>query len=227
MESQNTDNVTQIIELLKFKAVAKQKTYRGIQEVFKRMKNVAADFAGQIDKQIHKVDDAVDVEFIDVSDFEFQMKFSGDVLVFSMHSNIVTFPKEHILFKSPYIQQDMRRSFFGAIVAYNFLADSLRYKRMADPGYLIGRMFVNIDDHFYMEGVRQWSFLFPDISQNKLEGDQILLEFIQSSMIAAMEIDSEMPPFENEKMISVHQKLNQRMLGNIQKVGFKTGLNPQ
>lgn len=226
MESQNTDNVTQIIELLKYKAVAKQKVYRGIQDVFKRMKKVAANFAGQIDQQIQQVDHAVDVEFINVSDFEFQMKFSGDVLVFSMHSNIVTFPKEHVLFKSPYIQQDKRRSFFGAIVAYNFLADSLKYKRMADPGYLIGRMFVNIDEHFYMEGARQWGFLFPDISQNKL-GDQILLEFIQSSMIAAMEIDSEMPSFEQEKMISVHQKLNQRMLGNIKKVGFKTASDPQ
>ncbi len=221
MEVMQQDNkVNEIVELLKFKACTKQKVYRGIQETFKRMKKIAADLANEIDHKIQDVDKAVDVEYINISDFEFQVKFSGDVLVFSMHSNIVAFPDNHILKKNPYILEDERRSFFGAIVAYNFLADSLKYKRMGDPGYLLGRFFINNENHYYIEGVRQMEFLHPDVSQNILD-DEILKQFIESAMVAALEIDSQMPSFEQERVISVHQKLSKSMLGNVQKVGFK------
>ncbi len=216
----SSKKVGEIIELLKFKACTKQKVYKDIQEVFRKMKKIAADLANEIDHNIQEVDKSVDVDFINVSEFEFQIKFSGDIIVFSMHSNIVTFPNEHILHKSPYIVEDSKRGFFGAIVVYNFLADSLRYKRMADPGYLLGRMFVNNEAHYYVEGVRQMSFLYPDIAKNTLT-DDILKQFIESAMVASLEIDSQMPTFEQERVINVHHKLSKNMLGNIQKVGFK------
>jgi len=212
--------ITGIIDLLKYKACTKQKVYTNIKEVFKKMKKIAAGLANEVDSRIQAVDTAVDVDYINVSEFEFQIKFSGDIIVFSMHSNVVTFPEKHVLHKSPYIQEDPKRKFFGAIVVYNFLADSLRYKRMADPGYLLGRLFVNNELHYSVEGVRQMSFLYPDIAKNILS-DMILQQFIESAMVASLEIDSEMPPFEKERVINVHHKLSKNMLGNIQKVGFK------
>ena len=217
---EDNSKIKEIIDLLKFKACTKQKVYGDIKEVFKKMKKIAADLANEIDHQIQAVDKAVDIEYINISEFEFQIKFSGDVIVFSMHSNIVTFPDEHILHKSPYIKEDPKRGFFGAIVVYNFLADSLKYKRMADPGYLLGRLFVNNEAHYNVEGVRQMSFLYPDIAKNVLS-DEILEQFIESAMVASLEIDSQMPPFEKERVINVHHKLSKNMLGNIQKVGFK------
>lgn len=218
MEHNHEARINQIGNLLAFKASTKQAVYRNTLALFKRLKKVAASIVTEIDDKIE--DKHVEVEYINVSEFEFQIKFSGDLLVFSMHSNVMTFPQGHILHKSPYIQEDSRRGFFGSIVVYNFLADSLKYKRLNDPGYLLARMFINIDNNFYIEGVRQLHFLHPDIAQNELKHD-ILCQFIESSMIVSMEIDSEMPNFEQERVISVHQKLSQNMLGNIQKVGFK------
>jgi len=218
MEHNHEERINQIVKLLSFKASTKQAVYRNTLALFKRLKKVAASIVKEIDNRIE--DEDVEVSYINVSEFEFQIKFSGDLLVFSMHSNVMTFPKEHILHKSPYIQEDSRREFFGSIVVYNFLADSLKYKRLHDPGYLLARMFLNIDNHFYIEGVRQLNFLHPDIAQNKLK-HEILCQFIESSMIVSMEIDSEMPNFEQERVISVGQKLSRGMLGGIQKVGFK------
>lgn len=219
MNPENT-RVPQIIELLKFKACTKQSVYKKTIEVFKHMKKIAASIATVIDGEIQSVDKSVDVEYINVSDFEFQIKFSGDLLVFSMHSNITIFPDEHVLNKNPYILEDPRRGFFGGIVVYNFLADSLKYNRMMDPGYLLARLFVNDDMHFYIEGVRQLNFLHPDISKNVLTED-ILQLFIESSMIVSLQEDSEMPNFAQDRVISVQQKLSKMMLGNVKKVGFK------
>lgn len=222
MEAQTSTDpkIGEIVGLLKHKACTKQAVYRITQDVFKRMKKIAADLANNIDHQIQEIDPSVDVEYINISDFEFQVKFSGDLLVFSMHSNVVAFPKNHVLHSSPYIQEDSKRGFFGAIVAYNFLADSIKYKRMGDPGYLIGRLFMNNESHYLVEGVRQLEFLHPSVQENIL-GDGILKKFIESAMIAALEIDSQMPSFEQERVISVQQKLSKNMLGNIEKVGFK------
>jgi len=216
------DRLDLILEQLKGKASAKQEVYRDAVVVFERTKKLAAEITEELAAKMAEVDKHVFVKFRDIGKFEFQIKFSGDLLIFSMHSNTVIFPDEHVINKNPYILEDLSRRFFGAMTVYNFLDDSLKYKRMNDPGYLVGRMFVNRDEHFYIEGVKQLNFLYPDISQNNLS-DEILRVFVESCMIAALEIDSSMPPFEKEKVISVGHKLSQNMLGNVQKVGFKIG----
>jgi len=218
MEHNHKENIASIVNLLGSKASTKQAVYRNTLALFKRLKKVASSIVNEIDDKIE--DENVEVSYLNVSEFEFQIKFSGDLLVFSMHSNVMTFPKEHILHKSPYIQENVRRSFFGSIVVYNFLADSLKYKRLHDAGYLLARMFINIDNNFYIEGVRQLNFLHPDVAQNELK-HEILCQFIESCMIASMEMDSIMPNFEQERILSVQQKLSRNMLGGIQKVGFK------
>lgn len=216
------DRLDLILGQLKNKASAKQAVYRDALEVFERTKKIAGELTSELATKMADIDKHVLVEFRDIGKFEFQIKFSGDLLVFSMHSNTVIFPAEHVINSNPYIQEEPTRRFFGAITVYNFLDDSLKYKRMNDPGYLVGRMFTNRDEHFYIEGVKQLNFLYPDISKNVLT-DEILRVFIESCMMAALEIDSSMPPFEKEKVISVGYKLSQNMLGNVQKVGFKVG----
>ncbi len=214
------DRLNIILDQLKEKAVTKQEVYRDTLSFFEKTKKLAEEITLELAAKMKEVDEHVIVEFRDIGQFEFQVKFSADLLVFSMHSNTVIFPTEHVINKSPYILEDPSRRFFGAITVYNFLDDSLKYKRMNDPGYLVGRMFTNKDAHFYFEGVKQLNFLYPDVAQNKLS-DGTIKVFVESCMMAALEIDSSMPPFEKEKVISVGYKLSQSMLGNVQKVGFK------
>ena len=85
------------------------------------------------------------IEYRSINDMEFHIRFSGDLLVFVMHSNIVTFPDDYGPMPSKYVEEDFRRRFFGHIMAYNFMADSIKYQRLNDPGYLVGRLLVNIE----------------------------------------------------------------------------------
>ena len=41
-----------------------------------------------------------------------------------------------------YVKEDKNRSYCGVIHLYNFLADSFKYNRLNDVGYLIGRVFI-------------------------------------------------------------------------------------
>lgn len=213
-----------IVQELKSKATVKQEAYRNITANFQEMKDCARLMVDEILELTKDIDDSVVVEFRDISKFEFQVKLSGELLVVSMHSNVVKFPEEHILNTHPYIQEEYSRQYFGAITAYNFLADSLKYKRLHDPGYLIARMFVNGDNHFYIEGVRQLNFLYPNVAVNVLT-KEIMTQFIESSILAAMDNDSIMPNFDQMRVINVGQKQAMTMLGGVEKVGFQMTAN--
>ena len=74
--------------------------------------------------------------------FEAQLKFSGDALLFNMHTNVFDFPSSHSLHRTKYVKEDQMRSFCGIIHIYNFLSDSLKYNRLNDEGYLIARVLL-------------------------------------------------------------------------------------
>ncbi|MCK7533196.1 MAG: hypothetical protein MZV63_20250 [Marinilabiliales bacterium] len=88
------------------------------------------------------------MEYTDRSSFDAQLKVAGDMLLFSMHSNIFQFDREHPAWKTPYIQKNKFNAYSGIINIYNFLADSFKYSRLDDLGYLIARIFINHENQY-------------------------------------------------------------------------------
>ena len=79
-----------------------------------------------------------------------------------MHSNVFEFDKNHGIWKISYVENNDMNSYCGIINIYNFLSDSFKYDRLDDLGYLIGRIFINKDNHYFVEGKRQLGFLYND-----------------------------------------------------------------
>ena len=154
---------------LKQKSTTKQIIYRNTKETFEQLRVVAAAIVDELSRKITEVDSSVIIEYRNVNDFEFHIKFSGDLLIFVMHSNVITFPDDHELMSNHYVEEDFRRRFFGHIMAYNFMADSIKYSRMNDPGYLLARFLVNVENHFYLEGVTQLDLPYTDIADNVID----------------------------------------------------------
>src|SRR5690606_28562898 len=127
-------------------------------------------------------DKNVEISFSDNGDFEVQLKFSGDVLVMSMHSNVFGFAPEHAVNQLKYVKDDPDRKYCGIIHIHNFLADSLKYNRTEDMGYLIGRIFINKDAHFFVDGQSQLGFLFNSFWKGKINSEQIT-EIIELAII--------------------------------------------
>ncbi|PKP47987.1 MAG: hypothetical protein CVT95_04950, partial [Bacteroidetes bacterium HGW-Bacteroidetes-12] len=151
-----------ILDTLKEKACLKQDVYKKTVAIFNDFKAEAEKLSLELKEEMSKIDKDVLLEYIDKSDFEFQIKFGGDVLVFFMHTNVFDFDKSHSIWNSSYVQDDPLRSYCGMINVYNFLADSFKYNRVNDVGYLVARFFVNKDLHYFVEGKRQLGFLYND-----------------------------------------------------------------
>ena len=142
--------------------------------------------------------------FTDKGDFEFEIRFGSDILVFMMHTNVFEFSRYHEVMKLPYVLQDKNRSFSGMINIYNFLTDSFDYNRDYDIGYLIGRVFINKENHYFIEGKREVGLLYSSFNTS-IVNEESIESIVKSSMEYANNFDLLTPPFDEVKEISVEE----------------------
>lgn len=145
--------------------------------------------------------------FSDRNEREFEIRFGSDILVFMMHTNVFEFSRYHEVMRLPYVQQDKDRSFCGVIQIYNFLTDSFDYNRDYDIGYLIGRVFINKENHYFIEGKREVGMLYSNFNTSMISEDSIE-SIVKSSMEYANNFDLLTPPFDEVKEITVGEVKN-------------------
>jgi hypothetical protein len=217
------DRLDDIINGLHQKSVTKQAIYRNTKHTFDRMKEISQELIDDLVERINSQDANVVIEYRNVNEHEFHIKFSGDLLVFVMHSNIVTFPDDYEIMRNDYVEEDFRRRFFGHIMAYNFMADTIKYNRLDDPGYLVGRMLINIDKHFCIEGVKQLDLPLDEISnmEKNIITDKALRVIVESAMVAAVNNDLMGQDISDLERITLKQKLENTHLTKPRKLGFQ------
>lgn len=210
-----------IVNLLKEKAGTKQKVYRITKQVFAELQEVLVDKANNISTKISN--EYFSISYKETGDFDAKLKFSGDTLLFNMHTNIFDFNSTHQIHKTLYVKEDRMRAFCGIINIYNFLSDSLKYNRLNDSGFLIARIFINQDRHFFVEGEQQLGFLFNDFVNQKIN-KEYLDSIINSVMDYSLNFDLETPNFNDVKVISLHQILdinNNHKIRTSKRLGFR------
>ncbi|MES2591079.1 MAG: hypothetical protein V4608_04255 [Bacteroidota bacterium] len=191
-----------IIKTLKEKSVMKQDVYDKTFQAFKSMKATAKQMVADFKSEIAAVDKRIVLEYRDKGEFEFELRVAGDLLIFAMHTNVFEFDKAHQVWKSSYVKEDHARSFCGIINIYNFLNDSFTYNRINDLGYVIGRVFVNKENHYFIEGKRQLGFLYNDFVHAVMD-EAAIKAILESTILYCLNFDLFTPPFDTIKEVSV------------------------
>ena len=218
-----SEKLVEIIDGLNNKAALKQHIYRNTITVFEQFKKCASEIAEKLTPEVIFEDNSLEVGLSEISEFEFHLKFSGDTIAFIMHTNVFSFPPEHEVSKSPYVNEASDRGYCGMIQAYNFLSDSLKYQRLGDIGYLLARIFINCEGNFYVDGQRQLDFLFKDFNKQKIDNESII-KVIEQTMLYALDFDLYIPPTDTMKEITVQEKdyfNNPRGFATGKRLGFK------
>ncbi len=215
------DPLDQIQRMLESKSSAKQVTYKNLLSSFDLLAKESKRIINELKKRTKPGDEDVTVDFNFINEHEFQVKLAGDLLVFVLHTNVVTFADEHALMKSEYINEMGINRYFGQIMIYNFMSDSIKYNRMNDPGYLLARILINHENRFLVEGEGQLGVLYNNISQQPIT-EPDLNAIVKWSLKIAIENDLMAPPFPDVRFITVYQKNEKTQeLGAGQKIGFK------
>ncbi|HEY4798461.1 MAG TPA: hypothetical protein VII99_05215 [Bacteroidia bacterium] len=195
-----------ILKVLKEKSSLKQDVFYKNIKIFEELKEVVKEVTAELKEEAEKIDKRIIVDFRETGPYEIELKVAGDILFFNMHTNVFEFDKSHPIWKTSYVRDEPSRSFCGMINIYNFLADSFKYNRVHDVGYMIARIFVNKDLHYFVEGKRQLGFLYNDFP-NKAFNRQTLRSIVESAIIYALDFDLFTPPFDEMQEISVSQIL--------------------
>jgi hypothetical protein len=197
--------INDIYHLLSTKSCTKQQVYRNTLEWFSKFKKHLSVTEKELSTRISGVDSNVEIRYTETGPFEAHLKFSGDTMVFMMHTNVFDFTDEHYINKNPYILEDKMREYCGLIQVYNFLSDSIKYNRIEDVGVLVARIFINKENHFFIEGRRPLSFMFNDISKHILSEESIQC-IIEEAMLFCLNFDLIAPPLEAVNFITIDQK---------------------
>ncbi len=215
----------QIVDTVKTKASLKQEIYRNTLTTFETFKSEAKKLIEDLSQEKELFDRDVLLEYSEKGAFEFQLKIGGDVILFVMHTNVFDFDPSNSLKQTVYVKEEPNRSFCGNINIYNFLADSFKYNRYDDLGYLIGRIFVNKENHFFLEGKRQLNFIHNNFAEDSIEQADIR-EVISHAILYSMGFDLYAPPYRHVQEISVAQWLQEATgmrIKTAKRLGFKFG----
>lgn len=213
-------NSKKIVDLLSEKSALKQDVFEDSHNAFNQLRELVKTEVELLKQCID--DKRIRLSIVEKSQSEFQVFIGSDVLVYQVHSNVFRLEDNDPLWGTPYLQEDTTRGFFGIIHVYNFLAESFLQNRYNDPGYLIGRIFVNKDCHFFVEGKGQLGFLFKDPGKGEWR-DESIRHIIQVTFAYALEFDLFVPPYEmvQEMNVGQMQSLGSTQSATGKRLGFK------
>jgi hypothetical protein len=210
-----------ILDLLLNKSALKQNIADDCEQVFLKIKETIKSEIDALQKKVK--DQRIRLSYKEKGNYEMHVFVGSDVLVFHLHNNVFRLPDDNPLWGTKYLRENDSNGYFGVIYIYNFLAESFIQNRLNDSGYLIGRLFINHERHFMMEGKGQLGVLFRDL-ENTLLTDDLVCLIVQSSFAYALEFDLLVPPYDFVAELSVGEIQlisNNLQLQTGKRLGFK------
>lgn len=195
-------NREHLLKLLLDKSALKQDIADDCEKVFTTFKKAICKELDALKLQIK--DSRIRLYYEDKGLHEIHAYIGSDVLVFNLHRNVFKMPDNDPLWGTAYFHSNENNGYFGIINIFNFLAESFLQHRINDSGYLIGRIFINRERHFYVEGKDHLGSLFRD-TQNSLMNDEVITAIVQLAFAYALQFDLHIPPFDYFSEISVEQ----------------------
>ncbi len=220
----NNDEIkANILSSLKDKSAVKQTVIDNTLKIMGNLKEILQEINEELNNKLQDTDQRVHLEYKDNGLYGAQLKIAGDLLIFAMHSNVFEFDRGHGIWKTSYIKADKLASYCGIINIYNFLSDSFKYNRMQDLGYLVGRIFINKNLHYFTEGKRQLGFFFNNFG-NEAINKSSLTSIINLAINYTLQFDLLVPPYDTVKIASVEQISDRIQLSKLRtgkRLGFQ------
>lgn len=196
---------SEILDTLVRKSTLKQQVFDNTFAAFNELKETLLEMASELDDALDgRLDRRVRLEYRDRGKFEAQMQLADDLLIFQMHTDVFEFPRDHTVWQTPYVNADRNNSYCGIVNIYNFLSDSFRFNRNADEGYLIGRIFINRERRYFVEGKRQHGVRADRFGSVEI-GRGELKAILESAIGYALDFDLLVPSYDLNKRVTVDQ----------------------
>lgn len=217
------ENRASVLHVLRTKSCVKQDVFASTTELFVMLKEVVQEICEDLATHAKQTDERLAISFTDKSTSTCELKVAGDLIVFNMHTNVFKLDQSHPLWKSSYLEDDPLRGYFGVVNIYNFLSDSMKYDRDRDIGYLVARLLLNKEGHYFMQGKKRLSFLYNNLQEDHIEHEK-LREMLYAVIDHVLEFDLLAPPYDQVDQVSVSdlkQLYSDQHLSTGKRLGFR------
>jgi hypothetical protein len=189
------------------KANLKQDVYYNTKSAFDLIKQESMYLLKELRNNMLNKKRIIPLEIIEHTEFEFEIKFAGDILAFFMHTNAFILPPHHQALKNNYAKENKDNTFVGIINIFNFLSDSFKYNRYDDLGFLIGRIYINKDNHFFVEGRPEIQNIPIQFEYQKISSKE-MRNILINCILSTLDFDLMAQPLEGLEPIPVGIYLN-------------------
>lgn len=195
----------EILQTIIRKSTLKQHVFDSTFSAFNQLKETLLEMASELDDALDgKLDRRVRLEYRDRGKFEAQLQVANDILIFQMQTDVFDFEPAHPVWQNPYVTQQHDNAYVGMVNIYNFLSDSFKFNRNADEGYLIGRLFINHEGYYFVEGKGNFSRTAEQFGSRELNHDT-LVTLLEEAIACALRFDPYAPPYEENLRVKVDQ----------------------
>lgn len=196
---------SKILEAIIRRSTLKQRVFDNTFSAMNLLKDTLFEMASEMDDELDgKLDRRVRLEYRDRGKFEAQLQVANDILIFQMHTDVFEFDATHPIWQNAYVRDERENSYCGVINIYNFLSDSFKLNRIADEGYLTGRIFINRERCYFVEGKGQTSMRAAQFGTAEIDREA-LLAVLEEAIWFALNFDLLLPPYAENLRVSVDQ----------------------
>lgn len=192
-----------IMQTLKEKTSLKQDVFKITVDSFGLFRKIVEEKIRGLSKEMGKIDPRIVFDYRSKNEFNAEIVIGGDTIVFQAHTNVFHFDKSHPVWNFSYVKGNPLRAYCGIINIYNFLSDSIKFNRETDVGYLVGRIFINNEKHFFVEGKRQLGFLYNNFPQAVFD-EASMSSVVESAILYCLDFDLFTPSYDTMKEVTVH-----------------------
>jgi hypothetical protein len=211
-----------ILTTLRDKAIVKQRVQENISQTYTLLKEAISELTKEYNLSLTASKGSFQVN-LNCGPTECELVYSTEMLIFNVQPYIFEFDKSHSIWTNSYVQDNPMNAFCGIINIYNFLSESYKNNRAEDLGYLIARIFVNRDMHYFVEGKRQLGFLYNDFASAKIN-KQELKNIAESAILYSLDFELLVPNYDDVSIVSVEQmrdKVSRSKIQTGKRLGFQ------
>lgn len=222
MEHTPTEQHQRIVSTLLSKSCMKQDVHHRTVAFFQELKEELEQLVARLGNATQTKDERLVMHYRDRGEHGCEARIAGDMVIFHMHTNVFRLDQGHSLWRTSYLEDDESRGYFGVINVFNFLNDSFKYNRERDLGYLVARIFLNRDGHFFVQGKKQLGFLYNDLVNASMDRSH-LRAILESVVLHVLEFDLLAPPYDqvNQVTVSEMNELKAAPMSTGKRLGFR------
>lgn len=198
----NDDYKQKIVQAIVTNIDVKEAVFNHTFSTFRLMRKVLEEIVQEYNFDMPS--DKYHLEFRNRSKYELELKIGSDTMIFMLQPYVFEIEKKNSVWQLSYLQDNKNTQFSGIITIYNFLSDSIKYNRTEDLGYLIGRIFINKDKHFFVEGKGKMAFVANDFMNEVVDKDKVR-KLINSAILYCLDFHLLAPPYDAVNVVTVSQ----------------------